>query len=65
MGMVQPKLDKDIDPMPRNEEVSPLASPNQDVKQVPSIQGDTKILDDSLEVDMHNISFDVPQHRVL
>lgn len=55
-NMVKPESDQDIDLMPRNQEVTPPASPNPEAEQVPSDRGDTKILEDNPEVKMHNIS---------
>lgn len=51
--------------MPKGQEVTPLASPNSGEKQVPSDQGDNEILEDNLEEDVHNISFDESQHKVV
>jgi len=61
----QQELEQDIDLMPQHQEVNPLASPHPKEEQVPSDQGDTKILGDNLEEEMHNISFDKSQNRVV
>ena len=44
--------------MPQNQEVTPPASLDPYIEQVLSDQGDTEILEDNLEPEMHNISFD-------
>lgn len=41
MDMVQRDLNHDIDLMPQNQEVTPSTSPDMEVEQVPSDQGDT------------------------
>lgn len=51
--------------MPHHQEVDPLASLDPEAEQVPSDQGDTEILGDNLEGEMHNISFNESQHRVV
>ena len=51
--------------MPQNQEVTPPASPDLEAKQVPRDQGDIKILEYNLEAEMHNISFDESQNRVV
>lgn len=61
MDMVQLESDQYIDLMPRNQEVTPPTSSNLEVEQVPSDQGDIEILEDNLEADMHNKSFDESQ----
>ena len=58
MDRVQLEPDQDIDLMPQNKEFTPPASPDPEAQQVPSDQGDTKILEDNPEAEMHNISFD-------
>ena len=63
--MEQQELEKDIDLMPHPQEVDPPASLHPEDEQVPSDQGDTEILGDQLEGEMHNISFDESQHRVV
>ncbi len=50
--------------MPKGLEVTPLDSSDLGVEQVPSDQGDTKILGDNSEEEMHNISFDESQYRL-
>lgn len=64
-NMGQLELEKDINIMPYNQEVDPLASPDWNAKQVPSNQGDTEILGDNPKEKMHNMSFDESQHRVV
>ena len=51
--------------MPHHQKVNPLASPHLEDEQVPSNQGDTEILGDQTEGEIHNISFDESQHRVV
>jgi len=51
--------------MPHHQEFDPPSSPDPEAKQVPSDQGDTEILGDNLKGEMHNISFDESQHRVM
>jgi len=51
--------------MPQHQEVNPPASPDLEAEQVPSDQGDTEILGDNSEGEMHNISFDESHHRVV
>ena len=58
MDMEQQKLEQDIDLMPHHQEVDPKAARCLEEEQVPSNQGDTKILKDNSEEEMHNISFD-------
>ena len=48
-----------------HQEVDPLASPDLEVERVPRNQGDTEILGDNLEEEMHNILVDESQHRVV
>lgn len=64
-NIVQPESDQDINLMPQDQEVTQPASPDPKVEQVPSDQGDTETLEDNLEVDMHNISFNESQHKVV
>lgn len=59
----QQELEKEIELMPHHQEVDPLASPCPEEEQVASDQGDTEILGDNPEEEMHNISFDESQHR--
>ena len=63
--MEKQELEQDIDLMPYHQEVEPPASSNLEVEQVLSDQGDTQILGDHSEGEMHNISFDESQHRVV
>lgn len=63
--MVQPESNQDIDIMPQNQEVTQLASLDLKAEKVPSDEGDRKILEDNLEEEMHNISFEESQHRVV
>ena len=63
--MEQQELEQDIDLMPHHQEVNPPTSPHPEEEKVPSDQGETEILGDNLEEEMHNISFDESQHRVL
>ena len=56
--MEQQELEQDIDLMTYHQEVDLLASLDLEVEKVPRNQGDTKILGDNSEEDMHNISFD-------
>ena len=65
MKMEKPQLEQDIDLIHYPQEVDPLASLNAEVKQVLSDRGDTEILGDNLEEEMHNISFNESQHRVV
>ena len=51
--------------MPYHQEVDPPASPYLEAEQVLSDQGDAKILGDNPKGEMHNISFDESQHRVV
>ena len=63
--MEQQELEQAIDLMPYHQEVDPPSSLDSKAKKVPSDQGDTEILGDNPEGDMHNISFDESQHRVV
>ena len=65
MEMEQLESEQDIDLMPYNQVIDPLDSTNPEAEQVLSDQGDTEILEDNPEVEMHNISFDKLQHRVV
>ena len=65
MDIEQKELEQDIGLMPYHQEVDLPASPDPKVEQVPSDQGGTEILWDNLEEEMHNISFDESQHRVV
>jgi len=51
--------------MPHHKEVDSPASMHPDDEQVSNDQGGTEILGDQLEEEMHNISFDESQHRVV
>jgi len=42
-----------------------MASPDPELKKFPSDQGDTKTLEDNLEVEMHKISFDESQQKIV
>lgn len=55
----------DIDLMPKNEDVIPPTSPDPGADQVPSDQGDIEIIEDNLEADVHNISFNESHNRVV
>jgi len=56
-NVVYLEKDPDIDLMPKDQEVTPLASPDLWAEQVPNDQGDTKILEENPKFDVHNISF--------
>lgn len=58
MKMEKLESEQDIDLMPYNQEFDPLASPDLKEKRVLSDQQDTAILEDNMEWEMHNISFD-------
>jgi len=51
--------------MPRNQEVTPPASLDLEAEQVPRNYGDTEIFEDNSEAEMHTVSFDKSQHRVV
>lgn len=51
--------------MPHHREVDQLVSPCLEEEKVPNDQGDAKILRDNLEEDMHKISFNESQHKVV
>ena len=51
--------------MPHHQEVNLPTSPHPDDEQVSSDRGGTKIIGDQSEGEMHNISFDESQHRVV
>lgn len=61
--VVQPELDQDIDLMPHNQDVTLPSSPDMEAEIVQSDQGDTDILEDNLEADVHNICFNESQHK--
>lgn len=65
MDTKQPELEKDIDLMPYHQEVEPPASLNPEAEQVPSKKEDIEILGDNSKEEMHNISLDESQHRVV
>jgi len=51
--------------MPHHKEVDPPTSMHSKEEKVLVDQGGTKILGDHLEEEMHNVSFDKSQHRVV
>lgn len=51
--------------MPYDQEVNTPTSPDLEAEKLMRNQGDIEILDDNLKEEMHNISFDKSQHRVL
>ena len=63
--MEQRELEHDIDLMPHNQEIDLPASPHPDDEKVSNDRGGNEILGDQLEEEMHNISFDKSQHRVV
>jgi len=63
--MEQWKLEQDIDLLPHHQEVDLSTSPHPEDEQVSSDQGGTEILGGQLEGEMHTISFDDSQHRVV
>ena len=58
-------MEQDTDLMPHHKEVNSPASMHPDDGQVSNDQGGTKILGDQPEGEIHNISFDESQHRVV
>jgi len=48
-----------------HQEIDPPASPDLEVEKVLTDHGDTEILGENLEEEMHNISFDESQYRVV
>ncbi len=58
-------MEQGIDLMPHHQKVKLPTSRDLDNEQVSSDQGGTDILGDQLEGEMHNISFDESQHRVV
>ena len=58
-------LEQDIELMPYHREVDPPTSPDLEVEKVPNDERDTDMLGDNPEEEMHNISFDESQHRVV
>jgi len=65
MDMEQQELVKEINLMPYHQKVDLPASPDPEVEHVPIDQGDIKILGDNLEGELHNISFNESQHKVV
>ena len=63
--MEQQELEQDTDLMPHHKEVDSPTSMHLDDEQVSNDQGGTQILGDQPEGEMHNISFDESQHRVV
>lgn len=63
--MEQQELEKEIDLMPYHQEVDPPNSLHLEVENVPKDQGDIQNIGDNLEGDMHNISFNKSQHRIV
>ena len=63
--MEQQELEQDTDLMPHHKEVDSPASMYLEEVQVSDDQGGTEILGDQLEEEMHKISFDESQHRVM
>lgn len=64
IDVVHPEQDQDIDLVPKDLEVAPSASLDLGAEQVPSDQGDIEILEENLEVNVHNIPFDESQHWI-
>ena len=58
-------MEQDNNLMPHHREVDSPASMHPDDEQVSNEQGGTKILGDKQEEEMHTISFDESQHRVV
>ena len=63
--MEQPKLEQEINLMPYHQQVNTLASTDLEAEKALSDQGDSKILGDNPEEEMHKIWFDESQHRVV
>lgn len=63
--MEQWELEQDINLMPYHQGVELPVSPHPDDMQVSSDQGGTEILGDESKEEIHNISFDKSQHRVV
>jgi len=57
--MEQQEFEQEFYLMPHHQEVNSPASPHQEEEKVPSEQGDNPM------GEMHNISFDASQHRVV
>jgi len=64
-NMEKQELEQDIDLMPHHQEGDLPTSLDPEEEKVPSDQGDTEILGDNLEEEMHNISFDESQNKVV
>ena len=60
-NMVQEQQDQNTDLMPRVVELTPKASPPSTLEKVQSEQGETLLLDDDLEKDVCNLTFDDSQ----
>ena len=63
--MEQQEWEHDIDLMPYKQEVNPSTSLDLKVEQVLNDKGDIEILEDNPEVEMHKISFNESQNRVV
>jgi len=63
--MEQQELEQDTDFMPHHKEVDSPNSMHLEEEKVSDDQGGTKVLGDHSEEEMHNISFDESQHRVV
>jgi len=63
--MEQQELEQDTEIIPHHKEVDSPTSMHRNEEQVSDDQGGTKIIGDQLEEEMHNISFDESQHRVV
>lgn len=63
--MEQQDLEKEIDLITHHEKVDPLDSPDSEAEHVPIDGGDTEILRDQPEEEMHNILFNESQNRVV
>lgn len=59
------ELEQDINLMPHHQEVELPTSPRPDDEKVSSDQGGIEILGDQAEGEMHNISFNESQHKVV
>lgn len=64
-NVVHLELDQDTDLMPHNQEVNQPTSPDLEAEKFPGDQGDTDILEDNPEADMHNILLEESQHMVM
>jgi len=63
--MEQQELEQDTNLMPHHKEVDPPTPMHSKEEQVSNDQGGTEILGDQPEEEMHNISFNESQHRVV